>query len=183
MKTRFMKFTAIMALAPLALTGCMDVTPMGPGTVTVVDGPGYGRYEPGTHKFRLAVFAELGGLPIATPMKQDVTTTPPYAGDPNGTGEALITVNVGQGEVCWQLTVYDVALPATAAHIHQADDGVRGPVVVALSAPDITGLAGGCASGVSHDVITQMVQSPASFYVNVRTAEYPAGAVRAQLAR
>jgi hypothetical protein len=31
-----------------------------------------------------------------------------------------ITVNPGQEEICWAITVEDITLPATAAHIHVA---------------------------------------------------------------
>jgi hypothetical protein len=90
---------------------------------------------------------------------------------------------MGQRVICWRLTVEDIALPATAAHIHQAPDGVRGGIVVPLSPPDQTGHATGCASDLTKDLLLAILRSPASFYVNVHTSDYPPGAIRGQLAR
>ena len=133
---------------------------------------------------RLAVVAgaDHGGRPYSTPMTQEVTSQPPYQGDADGLGEALITVNLGQREVCWQLTVSNLD-PATAAHIHEAAAGIRGGIVVFLSAPDGTGQASGCRSDQDAEVLQRILTNPAGFYVNVHTTVYPAGAVRGQLDR
>ena len=133
---------------------------------------------------RLAVVAgaDHGGRPYSTPMTQEVTSQPPYQGDSDGVGEALITVNLGQREVCWQLTVSNLD-PSTAAHIHEAAAGIRGGIVVFLSAPDGTGQASGCRSDQNAEVLQRLLTNPAGFYVNVHTTAYPAGAVRGQLDR
>ena len=133
---------------------------------------------------RLAIVAgaDHGGRPLSTLMTQEVTTTPVWAGDSDGSGVASITINPGQGEICWQLSVADIALPASAAHIHQAAPGIRGAIVVALSPPDATGIATGCVSGVNADLLRAIRTSPEGFYVNVHTSQFPAGAVRGQLA-
>ena len=64
-----------------------------------------------TVRLALIAGAEHGGAPFSTPMTQEITSTPPYAGDPNGTGTALITVNHGQREICWEVSVSDITLP------------------------------------------------------------------------
>jgi len=125
--------------------------------------------------------ADHGGRPFSTAMTQEVTTTPVWAGDPDGSGVALVTINPGQREICWQLSVANIALPATSAHIHQAAPGIRGAIVVALSPPDATGTATGCASDVNADLLREIRNSPESFYVNVHTSLFPAGAIRGQL--
>jgi hypothetical protein len=134
---------------------------------------------------RLAVVsgADHGGAPFRTAMTQEVTTTPVWAGDPDGTGEALITINRGLQEICWQTSVSDIVLPATASHIHRAAAGVRGGIVVGLSAPDATATAAGCRTGVDRDLLNDILTSPEEFYVNVHTTDYPAGAVRGQFKR
>lgn len=134
-----------------------------------------------TVQLALIAGANHGGLSMSTPMTQEVTSSPVWAGDPDGTGSALITLNHGQGEVCWQLDVSNITLPATFAHIHQAAPGIRGAVVVTLSAPDDAGSATGCASGVDRDLIHDILINPQSYYVNVHTSDYMAGAVRGQL--
>ena len=47
----------------------------------------------------------------------------PGPGDPDGSGTAFFTLNQGQGEICFELTVANID-PATAAHIHRAGVGV-----------------------------------------------------------
>ena len=101
-------------------------------------------------------------------------------GDLDGTGTAVITLNSGQGEVCWQIAVSDILLPASAAHIHVAPAGVPGPVVVSLTAPGADGMSSGCTS-VDPELIKAIRKAPDSYYVNVHNADYPAGAVRGQL--
>ena len=58
----------------------------------------------------------------------------PSAGDPDGTGTAEITVNPGKSQVCYKLSVADIA-PAAMAHIHEGGPTVAGPVKVTLGAP------------------------------------------------
>jgi hypothetical protein len=102
----------------------------------------------------------------------------PGPGDPDGTGFAVITLNQGQEEVCFDLTVSNIA-PATAAHIHRGVAGVAGPVVVPLS-PPTSGSSSGCVSA-APDLIKDIRKNPSLYYVNVHNADFPAGAVRGQL--
>ncbi|MBC8646097.1 MAG: CHRD domain-containing protein [Thermoanaerobaculia bacterium] len=119
-----------------------------------------------------------GGRPFSTPLTG--AEEAPGPGDPDGTGEVVMTLNHGQGEICFQLTVQNIA-PATAAHIHRAPFGVAGPVVVGL-APPTSGFSSGCVS-VDRDLIKEIIQNPEDFYVNVHNAAFPAGAVRGQLSK
>src|SRR5262245_2230354 len=90
----------------------------------------------------------IGGAKRVTSLNgsEECSATACNTGDPDGGGFAAITLNVGQGSVCWDITVAEIALPATAAHIHEAPAGQPGPVVVPLSAPDVSGHASGCTS-------------------------------------
>lgn len=101
--------------------------------------------------------------------------------DPDGSGTATITLNHGQGQVCWELTASNIA-PASAAHIHVAPAGVNGPVVVPLS-PPTSGSSSGCVDGVDQDLIKAIIQNPEAYYVNVHNAEFPGGAIRGQLSK
>lgn len=101
------------------------------------------------------------------------------AGDPVGTGTAAIRLRAGQGQVCYQLAVENLA-PAVAAHIHRGASGVAGPVVVPLTTPGADGKSSGCAPA-ARTVVSAMLAQPASYYVNVHTAEFQGGAVRGQL--
>ena len=106
----------------------------------------------------------------------------PNQGDLDGTGTATITLNYGQGTICWEISVSDILLPASAAHIHEAPVGVAGPVDVGLSAPNADGFASGCTS-VDREEIKEIIQHPEEYYVNVHNADYPAGALRGQLSK
>lgn len=126
----------------------------------------------------LAIPVMAGGRPFSTSLT-GAEEVPPA--DPDGSGTASLTLNQGHGEVCWEITVADITLPATGAHIHEAPFGVNGGIVVFLSPPDETGFASGCTSGVDADLIKAIRQNPAGYYVNVHNADYPGGAVRGQL--
>ena len=154
---------ATLALAAL-LAGCAEDAPTGTHTVSM----------------RLVDGAAHGGRPFATHMTEEVTSSPLYNGDPDGTGTALITINFGQREVCWELTAAGISA-TTAAHIHEAPAGVRGPVVVGLTPPDASGRSAGCTSGVDRELLERILLDTERFYVNVHTTEKPQGAIRGQL--
>lgn len=122
--------------------------------------------------------ADDGGRPFLVDMTgaQEVN-----AADPDGTGTATFTVNIGQGRVCYRLTVDRLDGTVVGAHIHRAPAGVAGPIVVPLAAP-VTGESTGCAT-VNRDLALDIVANPQDYYVNVHTNLFPAGAVRGQLSR
>ncbi|MCC6625794.1 MAG: CHRD domain-containing protein [Chloroflexi bacterium] len=104
----------------------------------------------------------------------------PNQGDPDGSGTALI--KVGPTWVCAALKVKDITLPAANAHIHNAAAGANGPVVVNLPIPNAAGTSNGCTLGVSAGLTNLLKTAPANYYVNVHTSDFPAGALRGQLA-
>jgi hypothetical protein len=109
----------------------------------------------------------------------------PGPGDPNASGTALITLNQGQGEVCFDLSWAGIDGTVTAAHIHVGPAGVAGDVVVPLFAGSFAGTdsTSGCVSGVSEELIKAIRQDPANYYVNIHSDVFPAGAIRGQLAK
>ncbi len=122
--------------------------------------------------------ADQGGRQLTTTLtgEQEV----PVPGDPDGIGFATVTVNPGQGVLCYELSVSGIA-PATAAHIHEAPAGQAGPVVVTLAAPT-GGMSEACVS-VGKALVKEIRQNPENYYVNVHNAEFPGGALRGQLAK
>jgi len=121
---------------------------------------------------------ETGGRPLSTTLTG--AEEAPGPGDPDGSGTAHLSLNPGQGRICFELKVRNIA-PATAAHIHEAPAGAPGPVVVTL-APPTSGESSGCVSA-DRELIVEILRDPAAYYVNVHNAEFPAGAVRGQLSR
>lgn len=108
----------------------------------------------------------------------------PGPGDPDGSGTATVRLNHGQGRVCFEITVSDITLPATGAHIHVGTVTEFGPVVVPLTPPDASGTSSGCVENVDRDLIKNIIQNPENYYVNVHTLPlYGAGAVRGQLSK
>ncbi len=122
--------------------------------------------------------SDHGGRPLSTTLLG--ASEVPGPGDPDGSGFATITVNPGQEEICYELTVTGIA-PARAAHIHIAPAGQAGPVVVPL-APPTDGSSSGCAT-VDRELAKAIMKNPSAYYVNVHNAEYPAGALRGQLSK
>lgn len=128
--------------------------------------------------------ASHGGRHFTTTLsgaeEVDPVTGAPGAGDPDGSGLATLTVNPGQEEVCYELSVEDIMLPAIGAHIHVGNAGENGPVVVPLVPPGADGASSGCAA-VSRVLALAIIQNPENYYVNVHTTDYPSGAIRGQL--
>ena len=107
----------------------------------------------------------------------------PGPGDPDGSGTAVIRLNPGQEEVCWEIQVSDITLPATGAHIHLGTATQSGPVVVGLTPPDASGVSSGCRTA-DRDLIIAIIQNPENYYVNIHTQPlYGAGAIRGQLGK
>ena len=126
----------------------------------------------------LASIAADGGRKFTTTLTGEAevnTEGVPNQGDLDGIGTATVTLNHGQGEVCWDITVSGVDT-IVAAHIHVGEAGVAGGVVVPLSPTS------GCTSA-DRDLIKAIIQNPEVYYVNVHNAAFPAGALRGQLGK
>ncbi len=120
-------------------------------------------------------------VPLVAHLKGGTEETP-TAGDPDGFGFAVVNASPARSEVCIQLTTTNVG-PWTLAHIHEGGVGTAGPVRVDFA---VTGTEVGpeLTKCVTADaaLINSIIANPASFYVNVHTAQFPAGAVRGQVA-
>jgi hypothetical protein len=102
--------------------------------------------------------------------------TPP--GAPQGIGDAIIAFH-GSSVVCWRFAHLHGFTNPTFAHIHIGAKGRSGNIVVPLSTgPRLHHQ--GCAT-VSGNVVRSIERSPQAYYVNIHSAQYPSGAVRAQL--
>lgn len=110
----------------------------------------------------------------------------PGPGDADASGTAFLTLNQGQGEVCFDLSWAGIDGTVIAAHVHAAPAGIAGPVVVPLFT-DValpgTGSASACVSGVSEELIKDIRQNPENYYVNIHSTVFPAGAIRGQLGK
>lgn len=127
---------------------------------------------------RTVLTATRGGTAISTDLLGVVER--PEPGDPDGEGRATIRLRRNQGQVCFRLSVDNIALPATGAHIHRGDATVAGPVVVGLRNPNAEGAASGCVPA-ARALVNEILANRGRFYVNVHTNDFPAGAIRGQL--
>lgn len=105
----------------------------------------------------------------------------PGPGDEDGEGIAHVFIDPEAATVCYSIVVSNITLPATGAHIHQGGADVAGPVVVPFDNPDETGSSAGCVLDVDADLVEDIVDNPAGYYVNVHNADFPGGAIRDQL--
>jgi len=111
----------------------------------------------------------------------------PGPGDSDGTGVAEINVAARSGALCFAIAVESITLPAAAAHIHVGAVGVAGDIVVTLEPPvgfgsGATGVSAGCLTGLRGSLLKDIANNPSAYYVNVHNGDFPAGAVRGQLA-
>lgn len=99
-------------------------------------------------------------------------------GAPAGTGDAIIALH-GTSVVCWRFAHLHGFTGATSARVYAGSKDKDGKVVASLSAgPQLHH------QGCRHahpSVITAIERRPQDYYVNIHSAQYPHGAVRAQL--
>jgi CHRD domain len=99
-----------------------------------------------------------------------------------GEGSFVARSNIGQGRICWKLTVVGLA-DVTAAHIHYRTGPNVGQIAVPLALPTpFTGAATGCAD-TTRALVKLILKNPPSFYVNVHTVTFPNGAISGTLKR
>ena len=116
-----------------------------------------------------------GGRPMST-------TLAPVAPNTVGAGSFVARSNIGQGRICWSLTVTGLS-DVTAAHIHYLNGPLATQIAVPLALPSpFTGSATGCAT-VLRALVKQILVHPENFYVNVHTTTYPGGAISGTLAK
>jgi hypothetical protein len=141
-----------------------------------------------------AILGSVGMLAIAAPALGEGrpfstaltgAAEVPGPGDADASGAALIALNQGLGEVCFDLDWAGIDGTVTAAHIHVGPAGVAGPVVVPLFSGAFAGTdsASACVLGVSAELIKAIRQDPDNYYVNVHSDVFPAGAIRGQLGK
>lgn len=120
-----------------------------------------------------------GGRPLAATLLGSNEVLPASTGDPDGSGSSHLTLNQGQGEICFHITTQNISA-ITGAHIHRGAAGTNGPVVVNFN-PVVNGLSG-CVSA-DAGLIKTIRQNPEGYYVNVHTTEFAGGAIRGQLSK
>jgi CHRD domain-containing protein len=122
------------------------------------------------------LLATTGGVAFDITLTGEAETP---AGDPVGNGTATVRLRLGQAQACYKVAAKN--LPASVgAHIHSGAAGTAGPVVIPFATPGADGTASGCAAA-PRSLVAAILKDPGSYYVNVHTSEFPAGAIRGQL--
>ena len=125
----------------------------------------------------MAAPAFAGGRPLTADLSFD-NEVPPASGTA-ATGSAAVTLNQGQGEVCFSIELSGLSGAVLAGHIHVGPAGSNGGIVVNL---DLASGLSGCVNA-SPDAIKAIRQNPSGYYINVHTALNPGGEVRGQLSK
>lgn len=158
-----------------AADDCTDVT-LGSGTSgtanTWTTNTGAASYPPGLCSSTSSFDLSLTGGAV------------PSGGDPDATGTARLFLDTVTNQVCYHLTWADVDGTVDALHLHNAPAGQTGPHFVDLfnsAALSGTGSARHCVFSTAPQ-IAAILATPADYYVNLHSTDFPAGALRAQLA-
>ena len=109
-------------------------------------------------------------------------------GDPNGSGVAVLRVNLDKSQVCYTIVVRNIGEPIEpvagigSAHIHAMPAG--GVFINLLTDFRSTGadvyLATGCVSA-TEEQLEAILADPSQYYVNVHTVAAPGGAIQGSL--
>ncbi len=95
-----------------------------------------------------------------------------------GTGTAMATLNTATRRLSWDVTYSGLSGPAKAAHIH-------GPAAPGKNAPVVVPFTGTLASPIKGSKVLTAAQvsslEAGDDYVNIHTAQHPAGEIRGQL--
>lgn len=116
---------------------------------------------------------------------QEVDADGEVSGDLTGSGigGAFAASDANPDVVCGFVNVVGIDGVA-AAHIHDGDPGMNGPVLVPISdgvADGPVSAAFGCATDLDDAVATSIIEESDGFYLNVHNADFHAGAIRGQI--
>ena len=148
----------------------------------------------------LMFLACAGLVATVSPLRADfvstATLTPGADGATNshGSGMAMVDYSVANNDFTYTLSWANLTGNATMAHIHYGAIGVSGPIVIPffMSMMPATGTMSGTLTSADvmpdtsagiftiADVARAILDGNA--YVNIHTAQYPAGELRGQLA-
>ena len=138
----------------------------------------------------LALLGLIAGTGQATAADITVFTVKlAPSGDPNGSGVAVLRVNLDKSQICYNIVVRNIGEPVEpapgigAAHIHTTQTG--GVFINLLTNFRSTGadvyLATGCVSA-TQEQLQAILKTPSQYYVNVHTVLFPGGAIQGSLA-
>jgi hypothetical protein len=102
----------------------------------------------------------------------------PDHGDPDGSGSATVVVEPGRSQLCYRIEVEGLE-EVDGTSVHEGGAGENGAVLLGLD-PPLGGSSEGCVTA-EPALLEQVERTPEGFYLNIRSADHPDGAVRGQL--
>jgi hypothetical protein len=108
---------------------------------------------------------------------------PPVVTDGSGTSE--FKINTTKKQMCYEIDVSDLSSPTLGygggAHIHKGPPGEDGPIKITLKPPSGTdGQSSDCLRA-KRGLLTDILENPSDYYVNIHTQNHEGGEVRGQL--
>jgi hypothetical protein len=137
----------------------------------------------------LALLGLVAGTGQATAADNTVFTVKlAPSGDPDGSGMAVLRVDLDDSQVCYNIVVRRIGEPVEpapgigSAHIHTTTTG--GVFINLLTDFRSTGadvyIATDCVKA-TEEQLQAVLDNPTQYYVNVHTRAYPAGAIQGSL--
>ena len=120
---------------------------------------------------------EVVGLTAVLDARQEVPRPRGVGSDARGSFVGKLVRRGAGGTLSWRLTFRGLSGKATGAHVHLGKRGRPGPVALALCGPCRTGTRG--SAKASARTVQALLAGGA--YVNVHTAQNPAGEIRGQI--
>lgn len=125
----------------------------------------------------LAPLAALGDEAVF----EVVLSGPEASGDPDGRGQATVTLRPQTNEVEVRLSYSNIAEP-TAMHLRKGATGTAGNVEVPLVVERAgRGSVVGRRKSAAPGIVERIARSPGEYYLVVINAEHPVGALRGPL--
>lgn len=101
-------------------------------------------------------------------------------GDSNGAGLFEARVNTERGRICYSLSAGNIG-KASGATLHLGTAGTSGDPVLTLDRPDGDDEDSEECQDIDRALAAAILRDPAGYYVQVRSDEFPNGAIRGQL--
>jgi len=118
-----------------------------------------------------------GGRKLVATLTADAE---PVASDSGGAGLFEALVNPETERICYTITAGNID-KATVAQIHAGAAGETGDPVLTLDTPDGDDDDSEDCQDIDAGLAQALLASPENYYVSVRTAAHPSGAIRGQL--
>lgn len=135
-----------------------------------------------------AFVSSVGASPLPTDVRVGtwvlvpLTAAAEVPGPGNNAASGAVTLQIDSRalKACYAIDHKGLDGPITAAHIHKGAKGAQGAPVVTFKKA-MRGDAWDNCVDITQELADEIIANHANYYVNVHTAGFPNGAIRAQL--